>query len=330
MQLNLHLFVAASRRGACASALSLAVGLLSIGGVAEAAAPMVKTSAPGFFRMMLGDFEVTALSDGTMDLPADKLLTNTTPAKVADAMKAAYLPIPVETSVNAFLINTGSKLVLIDTGAAALFGPTLGKLLNNIKAAGYAPEQIDEIYITHFHGDHVGGLMSGEQRAFPNALLRADRREADHWLSSAKLEQAKGEQKGGFQAAQGSVNAYVKAEKFQAFDGDTELATGIRSQVTYGHTPGHSNYVVESKGQKLMLIGDMIHVGAVQFPEPAVTISFDSDSKQAASQRQKLFRDVAKGGYLIGAAHLAFPGIGHLRSSGKGYQWLPINHTELR
>ena len=128
--------------------------------VAFAAAPMVKTSAPGYYRVLLGDFEVTALSDGTVALPMDKLMTNTTPDKTLKAIERVHLKSPVETSVNAYLINTGSKLVLIDAGAGALFGPTLGKLAANIKAAGYQPEQVDEIYITHMHGDHVGGLAA--------------------------------------------------------------------------------------------------------------------------------------------------------------------------
>jgi glyoxylase-like metal-dependent hydrolase (beta-lactamase superfamily II) len=313
-------------------AATLSASLLAslIAAPSFAAAPMVKTSAPGFFRMMVGDIEVTALSDGTIDLPADKLLTNTTPAKVKVAMDAAFLPIAVETSVNAYLVNTGSKLVMIDAGTAGLFGPTLGKLIKNLKAAGYQPEQVDEIYITHMHADHVGGLMEGEQRAFPNAVVRADKHDADHWLSAAKLEQAKGDDKHGFQQAQVSLNAYVKADKFKPFEGSVELVPGVKSWATKGHTPGHSNYVVESKGQKLMLIGDMIHVGAVQFPNPSVTIVFDSDSKQAMAARKALFADAAKGGYMIGAAHIAFPGIGRLRAQGKGFQWVPVNHTELR
>ena len=114
------------------SATILAAALLAIGGTAQAAAPMAKTSAPGYFRMMLGSFEVTALSDGTVDLPVDKLLSQA-PAKTQQTLAAAHLAVPLETSVNAYLINTGSKLVMIDTGAASLFGPTLGKLLANLK-----------------------------------------------------------------------------------------------------------------------------------------------------------------------------------------------------
>nr|5HIF_A Chain A, reconstructed lactonase ancestor, Anc1-MPH [synthetic construct]5HIF_B Chain B, reconstructed lactonase ancestor, Anc1-MPH [synthetic construct]6C2C_A Chain A, dihydrocoumarin hydrolase, AncDHCH1 [Pseudomonas sp.]6C2C_B Chain B, dihydrocoumarin hydrolase, AncDHCH1 [Pseudomonas sp.] len=291
-----------------------------------AAAPQVKTQAPGFYRMMLGDFEVTALSDGTVDLPVDKLL-NQPPAKTQSALAKSFLKAPLETSVNAYLVNTGSKLVLVDTGAAGLFGPTLGKLAANLKAAGYQPEQVDEIYITHMHPDHVGGLMANEQAAFPNAVVRADQKDADFWLSQANLDKAPDDEKGFFQGAMASLNPYVKAGKFKPFSGNTDLVPGIKALASHGHTPGHTTYVVESKGQKLVLLGDLIHVAAVQFDDPSVTIQFDSDSKAAAAERKKAFADAAKGGYLIGAAHLSFPGIGHIRADGKGYRFVPVNYS---
>ena len=181
----------------------------------HASAPMVKKSAPGYYRIMLGDFEITALSDGTVPLPVDKLLTNTTPEKVTKALTKYYLKSPLETSVNTYLINTGTKLVMVDTGAAGLFGPTLGNLLTNLKASGYEPEQIDEIYITHMHGDHVGGLMAGDKIAFPNAVVRGDQHDADFWLSEANMNKAAAGDKGGFQGAMASVNPYVKAGKYK-------------------------------------------------------------------------------------------------------------------
>ena len=187
----------------------------SLVSVAHAAAPMAKTQAPGFYRMMLGDFEVTAISDGTVKLPMKDLLTNTTPARVDAALKRAAIAYPVETSVNAYLINTGSKLVLIDTGAAGLFGPTLGNVVANLKASGYQPEQIDEIYITHMHADHVGGLMSSGAIAFPNATLRIDKADTDFWLSEAKMNAAPADSKGFFQGAMASVNPYVAAGKLK-------------------------------------------------------------------------------------------------------------------
>ena len=307
--------------------LALAVGLSQ--GLAQAGAPMVKTSAPGFHRMMLGDFEITALSDGTVALPVDKLLTNTRPGQVDKALAAAFVKAPLETSVNAYLVNTGSQLVLVDTGAAGLFGPTLGKLLVNLKASGYQPEQVDAVVITHMHADHVGGLMAGDKLAIPNATVHADKHDADFWLSQAKLDKASADAKGFFQGAMASLNPYVKAGKFKPFDGDTELVPGVRAQAARGHTPGHAIYVVESKGQKLVLWGDLMHVAAVQFAEPSVTIQFDTDSKAAATQRKKAYADAAKNGYWVAASHLAFPGIGHVRAEGKGYRFVPANYSVL-
>ena len=296
----------------------------------NAAAPLVKTQAPGYYRMMLGDFEVTALSDGTLALPVTTLLTGTTPAKVNRALGRAALKDPVETSVNAYLINTGSKLVLIDAGAGALFGPTVGNLVNSLKASGYQPEQVDEIYITHMHGDHVGGLVSGDKMVFPNAIVRADKADADYWLSQANMDAAPKDAKDFFKGAQVSLNPYIAAGKFKPIDGPTELVPGVRSMPSHGHTPGHTTYMVESNGQKLVLWGDLMHVAAVQFPEPAVTIKFDTDSKAAAAERKKAYADAAKQGYWVGVAHVAFPGIGHVQHDGNGYAWIPVNYMSLR
>ena len=311
-------------------ALALVVAGAALLDVAHAAAPQVKTQAPGYYRVMLGDFEVTALSDGTVALPIDKILTRTTEAKTRQALARSFLKAPVETSVNGYLINTGTKLVLIDTGAAKLFGPTLGNLADNLKAAGYQPEQVDEVYITHLHPDHVGGLMAGDKLAFPNAVVRADKHDADYWLSKANMDAAPKEAKDFFLGAMSSINPYAAAGKFKPFDGNTELVAGVKALSSRGHTPGHTTYVVESKGNKLVLWGDLIHVAAVQFPNPAVTIQFDTDSKSAAKERAKAFVDAAKQGYWVGAAHIAFPGLGQLRAEGSGYVWLPANYSSLR
>jgi glyoxylase-like metal-dependent hydrolase (beta-lactamase superfamily II) len=155
---------------------------------AHAAAPTVRTQAPGYYRTMLGDFELTALSDGTLALPIAELRTNATPEKVQKTLASVSLEDPVDTLGNGYLINPGTKLVLIDTGAGALFGPTVGNLVNSLTAAAYQPEQVDEIYITHMHGVHVGGLMAGDKLVFPNATVRADKHDADDWLSQTKME----------------------------------------------------------------------------------------------------------------------------------------------
>ena len=309
-------------------ALLLIIAAFAWVDTAHAAAPLAKDQAPGFYRLMVGDVEVTALSDGTRPLPAGKVLTHVKAGEVEQGLKRAFLSDPVETSFNAFLINTGDKLVLIDTGAGALMGQPPGQVVQNLKAAGYQPDQVDEIYLTHMHLDHVGGLMAADQqRAFPNAIVRADRHEAEHWLSAAKLEAAAADAKAGFKDAMASVDPYVEAGRFKPFDGATELVAGIKSIPEPGHTPGHTGYMVESKGQRLLVWGDIIHVGAVQFGDPAVTISFDSDSAAAERSRKAALEQAAKQREWIAGAHLSFPGIGHVRAQGKGYVWVPANYV---
>ena len=311
------------------TALSTALVALTLAaaGAVHAEAPQAKGQAPGWYRMMLGKFEITALNDGSVSLPVDKLLTNAKPATIESLLARSYLKAPVETSVNAYLVNTGAKLILIDTGAAGLFGPTLGKLLGNLKASGYQPEQVDEIYITHMHPDHVGGLMAGDKLVFPNAVVRADTREGGFWLSQANMDKAPADGKGFFQGAMASLNAYVAAGKLKPFDGETELVPGIKAIPARGHTPGHTIYALESEGNKMVVWGDLMHVAAVQFAMPTVTIEFDTDPKSAMPQRQKNFADAAKKGYYVAVAHVAFPGIGQLRADGKGYAWVPANYS---
>lgn len=308
-----------------------ALFITALAATAQAAAPMAKKSGPGYYRMMLGDFEVTALSDGTVTLPVNKILQKITEAQVDNALAAQGLASPLETSVNAYLVNTGAKLILIDTGAAKLFGPTLGNMLDSLKASGYTPEQVDEVYVTHMHADHVGGLMTGSARAFPNATVRADKADADFWLSKENLDKAPEAMKGFFQGAQASLNPYVSAGKFMPYDGSTELLPGIRAVVTRGHTPGHSVFSVESKGQKMLVLGDLMHVAAVQFARPEVTIQFDTDAATAADVRTALYREAAREQYILAVAHISFPGLGRVRQDGAtGYVWLPVNYSPLK
>ena len=306
------------------------LGLGAIGAMAptRAAAPILRTQAPGYYRFMLGDFEITALSDGTLALPVDKVL-HTQPERVQAALRDQHIGLPAETSVNAFLINTGSKLVLVDAGAGTLWGPTAGKLLASLKAAGYTPEQVDEVYITHLHTDHIGGAVANGAPVYANAIVRADQREVDYWLSKAHAAAAPAGDKGAFEGAVASMEPLLKAQRFKALSGDTDLVPGVRAVAAHGHTAGHTVYLVESQGQTLYLIGDLIHVGAVQFPDPTVTIISDTDRKLAREQRISTFSRAAGEGAMIGAAHLSFPGVGYVKPAGQGYQWMPINYSAL-
>lgn len=233
--------------------LGAALAVMSL--QASAAAPQAKTPTPGVYRIMLGSFEVTALSDGIIRLPADKLLLNTTPQQIAAGLAERHQSLPVVTSVNAYLINTGDKLVMIDSGAGQLLGDGLGKLVDNLRAAGYQPEQVDEIYLTHMHPDHLGGLTHDGKAVFPNAVVRAASQDADFWLSADRLKQAKAQNKGNFEKAMAAIKPYQAAGHFKPFNGDGELSPGIAAFAAHGHTPGHSVYQVTSQGKKLLLLG---------------------------------------------------------------------------
>jgi len=177
------------------------------------------------------------------------------------------------------------------------------------------------------HPDHVGGLMTKDQMTFPNATIYADKEEAAFWLSAEKMAAAPEANKGFFQGAQASVNPYVKAGKTKWIEGDTEIVPGVKSHPSHGHTAGHTTYIVESKGKKLFLLGDLIHVAAVQFEDPSIRIGFDTDQKMAEAIRRKTFSEIATSKDLFGATHLAFPGLGHIRAEKKGFDFVPMNYV---
>ena len=299
---------------------------------AHAAAPMSTTTDSGVYRMQLGDFQVSALSDGTVTLPIDKLLTDVAPAVLDSALQHDNLKPMMEISINAYLVNTGGKLVLIDTGAGDSFKPPVvaraGRLQERLRNAGYTPEQVDAVLLTHIHGDHSGGLSLNGKALFPNAQVYVDQRDAAFWLDQRNRATAAAGQQHGFDEAQAMLGPYVKAGRLKTFDGATEIVPGVRARPAYGHTPGHSLYEVESHGQKLLLIGDLLHAASVQLPHPDVTIKFDVDSSQARVQRRSALADAAREGYWIGAAHISYPGLGHIQADGKdSYRWVPANYS---
>jgi len=305
------------------------------------AAPMHPTQAPGYYRFRLGEYEVTALLDGTHPFPAAEVLMHPSgesgkgrvklfgdSAEATEAkLAAAFVELPPEGSINAFLINTGQHLILLDSGAGTLYGACCGHLLANLRAAGYQPEQVDLILLTHLHADHVGGIAPGGVMAFKNATVRVRGADLDYWTDPERAKAAPAFLRPMFAGAVASLRPYITAGRVSAFDSEAELLPGILATPAPGHTPGHTLYTISSHGQRLMVWGDIVHVAALQFADPSITVIYDSDQDAAAAQRTALLKSAADGRTLIAAAHIAFPGIGHVVSRGSIYAWLPSNYT---
>ncbi|WP_064712890.1 MBL fold metallo-hydrolase [Rhizobium bangladeshense] len=318
-----------TRRGLIKSAAALvAAGTVSGGFTpARAKAPLQSFQAPGFYRMKLGSFELTALSDGTIPLPLPELYTNTDAEDARRALAAAFMGTPTDTSVNAFLVNTGERLVLIDAGTGAYLDGALGELVANLEAAGYKADQIDDIILTHIHTDHSGGLTIKGKPVFANATVHVNKREHAFWMETPVESRPANVPLSYFVEAHESLGPYADAGRVRTFADNASILPGIGSILRAGHTPGHSSIVVESAGTKIVFWGDVTHGNVLQFDEPDVAIQFDTDQSEAIRAREAAFADAANGKYLVAGAHIAFPGIGHVRRDATNYEWVPVNYA---
>ncbi|MBF0551175.1 MAG: MBL fold metallo-hydrolase [Deltaproteobacteria bacterium] len=295
---------------------------------AWAEAPMVKTQAPGYYRMMLGQFEVTALYDGSTEQDM-KLLRNISETEIqALRTRMFFSGATTRTSVNAYLINTGSKLVLVDTGLGSIFSPRIGNMMQNLKAAGYNPAQVDAVMITHMHGDHIGGLGDATGKpAFSKAVVYVAKAESDYWLSAAEAEKAPENFRKYFKMVHGIADPYIALGRWKTFANNDVLIPGFKAVPTPGHTPGHTAFEVGTGAESLLIMGDLVHNLAVQFSRPDVSIEYDTDQPQAVSVRQAMFKRAADRRELVAGMHLPFPGIGHIRCDGiTTYSWVPIQY----
>ena len=281
--------------------------------------------APGFYRARLGAFEVVALSDGTAPRHLDEILSR--PDLAVAEYAGDHEAEPVSLSINAYLVNTGAHLVLIDTGAGELFGATSGMLVANLKAAGDSPQQIDTVLLTHIHADHSGGLSIGGIRQFPNATLYVDEKDIEYFVtrkdSSAESETLKRITR----QSRATVGPYLVAKRVQTIQRDGNVVPGITSRTQPGHTPGHTAYLVQSEGHQLLVWGDIIHAAEVQFEHPEVTVQYDIDAEGAHQTRLRELEFASSRGLLIASAHISFPGLGHLRKVDAGYRWVPLPYS---
>jgi glyoxylase-like metal-dependent hydrolase (beta-lactamase superfamily II) len=319
-------FLPAARAAVLWAALALACAVPAL-----AAAPQTHVQAPGCYRFQLGQFEITALFDGVSELDTQRL-QGIKPVDLGRLLGRAFVDNPkMRTAVNAYLVNTGKELVLIDTGMGPHRGPALGHLVENLKAAGVDPDQVDVVLLTHLHPDHAGGLTdAGGKPVFPRAWVLAAAEEAGYWLSDAAMAAAPERVRQGGAFAAKMIAPYKAAGNWGTFAQGAEVVPGIRSVAAFGHTPGHTAYLLESEGQKLLVWGDVVHAHAVQFARPGVGIDFDSEPKAAVAMRLGMFKYAAEERCLVAGMHLPFPGLGHVREDGGGaYAWVPVEYAPL-
>ena len=298
--------------------------------LALAEAPPAQTQVPGYYRFALGGFQITALYDGPTNLDAG-LFKNAPRAEIQKQLARFFIDGPaLQTAVNAFLVSIDGKLALIDTGAAKLFGPNLGRIVNNLQAAGYSPDQIDIVLLTHPHGDHVNGLITPEgERVFVNADIWSSKGENDFWLDRETTAKAPNEAKPFFKIAQDAASPYLASGQWKIFSGEQELLPGIHTLETSGHTPGHTSYLLRNGGKTMIVLGDLVHNHAIQFSRPDVAIEFDTHPKKAVAARKTVFARASREKLLVAGMHLPFPGIGHIRQEGKTFVWVPVEFAPL-
>jgi glyoxylase-like metal-dependent hydrolase (beta-lactamase superfamily II) len=277
-------------------------------------------------RVRAGDAVGTAISDGFLEIDV-AYLSNITPDQANAALAAEFIKAsPVATGVNAYLVSMGDRTILVDSGGAG-YAPALGKLLPGLEVAGVSPDQIDAILLTHLHVDHVGGLVTAGKATFPNAELHIHANDVAYFSSADNRAATPDAFRVSFDKAQEALAVYEG--RVRTFSGDTEIPPGIRSRELFGHTPGHSGFVVGQGEDALFIWGDIIHVGPIQFAKPDVGIAYDVDGETAIATRKDVLRQVAADRTRIAGMHINFPGIGHVKplASGKGYDFEPASWT---
>ncbi len=317
-----------SRRTALVSAAAaLAAPALPISAV-RAAAPKAGKQIAGFYRFNVGDFEVTALHDGQVNREiTTQLIPNAPLDDVIKLMESQFIPTkPGNSQFNTMVVNTGSKLILIDAGFANNGAPTTGQMAANMAAAGISPAQIDTVLISHFHPDHINGLRTREgQLVYPNAEIIVPSKDVAHYLDEAKMNAAPEAARGAFQVARRVFMPNFKDVK-QAEWGK-EWMPGITAIQSDGHTPGHTSFVLSSAGKTLMVVGDASNDPRIFARMPDWHLGFDLDKAQAVATRRKLLDMASADKMQVTFYHAAFPSTGYVAKSGNGFDWFPVSYS---
>ena len=316
--------------GAAATSAAIALAPAVLNTPARAAAPAAGKQVPGFYRYKVGDYEITALNDGVWNLDLkDGFIKNAALSDVEKALADAFQPTNVvRIPFTALAVNTGAKLILIDTGTGARVFPTAGSYMDNLAAAGIDPKAVDSVVISHFHPDHINGLrLKDDSLTFPNAEIQVPAPEWAFWMDDSKMSTAPDALKGNFNNVRRVFGSIAKDVK--RFEPGKEVAPGITSIAAYGHTPGHVAFAIASGNQSMMTIVDASNYPALFVRYPEWQPTFDMDGNMAVDTRKRLLDRATADRMLVAAYHWPFPAAGYITKEGAGYRLNPVAWSSI-
>jgi glyoxylase-like metal-dependent hydrolase (beta-lactamase superfamily II) len=315
---------AISRRSLLAGSALAAAGTALPRSAGANAPPAGKQSA-GVYRYKVGDFELTALYDGVWNRAIDEKFVRNVPfpevqkALTDSFLPADKLPIPFTTLV----VNTGSKLVLLDTGTGGQLIGTAGTMGANLAAAGIDPKSIDVIVISHFHADHINGIKTKDDAiVFPNAEINVPAPEWAYWMDDGKMSTAAEGLKGNFLNVRRVFGSIAKDVK--RYEPGKEVTPGVSTVAAYGHTPGHCAFAIASGNQSMLVLSDTTNHPWLFVRNPEWQAAFDMDGAMAVDNRKKLLDRAAADKMLVQGYHFPFPASGYIGKTAKGYDFVPV------
>jgi glyoxylase-like metal-dependent hydrolase (beta-lactamase superfamily II) len=303
-----------------------AVAVLGAPVAGHASAPMSGKQAPGFYRFKLGGYEVTILHDGARSFPMpDKFVTNVSKDRALAEAAGSFMPAgKVTVPFNPTLINTGSKLVLLDAGNGPSPDGLVGQLFPNLAAAGVKPEDIDIVVISHLHPDHINGLRTqAGDIAFPNATIIAPELDWAFWMNDDNMAKATTPIDKNYFANTRKILGGLD-ERIGHYSWGKEVAPGITAIATPGHTPGHTSFAIASGNSRMMVQSDVTNIPEFFLRNPDWHVAYDHDPELAQKTRHKFYDMAATEKMLVAGYHFAFPSAGYVEKAGAGYRLVPV------
>ena len=319
-----------TRRHVLTGAAGIAAAPLLPAISADAAAPMAEKQAPSFYRYKVGDTQVTVVSDGVNNFAlGDTFVLNAKKDEVNAALEKAYMPKDkISIQFGPLVVNTGGKLVVVDTGTGpggfASSKGANGQFATNLAAAGIDPKSVDMVVISHFHGDHINGLLTADNApAFPNAEVLVPSVEWKYFMDDGEMgKQTTERMKGVFANARRVLDAGLK-KKVTPYEWGKEVAPGLLAVETAGHTPGHTSYVLSSGSGKVFIQSDVTNIPYLFAANPGWHAFFDQDPAMAEAARRKTYDMLVADKLQVQGFHYPFPGLGNVEKDGGGYRVIP-------